>query len=365
MKRPIVCSLALLLFAVPAVAHADSWTQPGYDAAASRQNIQQSSIDASRWRLAWSKSKLLTTNPLILDDRIIVGGWKPSYKVYLWSFDLAGNKLWTRQIGIGYPGSTIRLVDGQVEVDVYNLRTDDLPNATPETEYIDPQTGSRISSIPRPVGSYGGPWWGPPPVVDGQTWVGLSSYCCGRRIPDPVVGEDVALIYEGTSASSTRSYVCSPGIPGGVCAVDIASGAHLWTLATSIAPTIVGDVVFASCSATTNAICRRDLHTGALLSQSPDFSHGSVPQGWLNPPKVSGWDFLGLGAPAVGGGVYFASAFDTTLGKWVTAGFDVNTGDLLTRRRGLDGPTGGWYTAVANGLLVSTVPGLRVVRFDR
>ena len=50
--------------------------------------------------------------------------------------------------------------------------------------------------------------------------------------------------------------------------------------------------------------------------------------------------FHGAGAPAVGGGVYFVNGWDASLGKLVTAGIDVSTGDLLTRRRGLFGPPG-------------------------
>ena len=60
------------------------------------------------------------------------------------------------------------------------------------------------------------------------------------------------------------------------------------------------------------------------------------------------------------------NGWDASLGKLVTAGIDVETGDLMTRRREkLFGPTGAVHAAIANGLLVTTVPGVRVVSFDR
>jgi outer membrane protein assembly factor BamB len=410
MKRLLILTTALLALA-PSMAKAEEWTQYGYDAAYTRVNVEQAPIDASRWRLRWSKAKNVETNPVILEDRIIVGGSKGSptgQRTYLWCFDLEGNKLWTRNVGIGWPSESIAYIDGMVAIGVANLRDTELANATPELEFVDVQTGNKVISIPGVLGGhapvadseyvYQTPWMltGLPmrldpahldEVIVPAPGIGVSDRVL-RKPPTiigdevwsmppndgnaPILGGGVALMSEGVASSTnidtgavTRTLSCDTVPDRGGCAIDVATGVTLWSYTrseTTITPTIVGDVAFMSCGFA-HSICRRDLRTGLVLSQTPDFTHGIAPREWEATDGDRIWH--GAGAPAVGGGVYFVNGWDVSLQKWVTAGIDVENGELLTRRRGLFGPTGGWHAAVANGLLVTTVPGLRVVSFDR
>jgi hypothetical protein len=123
---------------------------------------------------------------------------------------------------------------------------------------------------------------------------------------------------------------------------------------------VVGQVVYHVCDATgtgrpEETLCAFDLHTGSLL--------------WLG----EGDDLLALGQtrgwrPFYAGGIVFVGGFDTVSGESAVVGFDAATGDVVTTQ--VDGTQwgdvynpGGKYMAVVNGLLVTTVPAIRVTSF--
>ena len=58
MRRALTCLVTLaLLTATPAIASADTWPQYRNDSAASGVNSDQPAIQATRWRVRWSKNE--------------------------------------------------------------------------------------------------------------------------------------------------------------------------------------------------------------------------------------------------------------------------------------------------------------------
>jgi outer membrane protein assembly factor BamB len=195
--------------------------------------------------------------------------------------------------------------------------------------------------------------------VNDEAWLGYSS--------TPAFSNGIGVLY-GTWAYAKpldngdpiHWMTCPNARRIGLCATNLATGQVLWEKVFDYpedfadleysAPIVVGDTVYVHGPDVMRAL---DLRSGSLLWESDAPSPGPPNYSWLRPTYVNG--------------VVFVEGFDPIKNEVIMLGFDAATGDLVTRRPRSSklGPLGGHHTAIANGRLVTTIPGIRVSTFDR
>lgn len=412
MRKTLTVSVIVgsLLATSAGSALAAQWVQFRYDAAQSGINADETAItvsNADTWAVDWelypSSTRRYTTSPIVTEDAVIVGGSKIASnglpKATLWSFDVdTGSMNWVRPLSCARmrlpsmglsQGMVVASLTGCAptllgdRVAFVNAATGALQRTLQFTGTVGPPTIDGGSAIFNNAGEIA--------VVDVATrtisdifFINEAFQASGTKEPWPVIDGDVYTdesslggpsVSEGvivTNSREVRTYSLTDGSMTGLfscgdevlaCAIDQTTHEVLWSKSPSelfSSMLAVGDVVYHVCDATgtglpDETLCAIDLQTGLPL--------------WVG----EGDDLLALGQtrgwrPVYAGGVVFVGGLDTGSGEGAVVGFDAATGDVVTLQ--LDGTPwgeyftpGGKYMAVVNGLLVTTVPAIRVTSF--
>jgi hypothetical protein len=414
MRKMLVTFIAGALLATAAgPAFATQWVQFRYDAGQSGVNPEETTItpaNADTWQVDWELypgTKRYTTAPIVTEDQVFVGGSKllgdGSPKAYVWSFDVAtGAVNWVRPLSCAkVRPSSMALSLGTIVVSLTGCAPA-FP-AGDRIAFLDAVTGAHLRT--RQLNGNAGP-----PTVDGGTavvnnageiavidiatrsitdifFINEAFQASGTREPWPVIDGNVytndsgrggpavagdvlvtntneVRTYSLTDGSMTDRFVCTEEDERLACAIDRTSGDVLWsTQETELLSNalVVDDVVYHVCGFLSGtglplqSLCAFDLQTGSLIWNAE--TTGLVALG-----QTHGW------RPIFAGGVVFVGGFDTESGEPAVAGFDAATGDFVTGQ--LAGTPwgdffipGGMFMAVANGLLVTSVPAVRVTSF--
>jgi outer membrane protein assembly factor BamB len=415
MRRKLFIALitgSLLTAASPALA--TQWVQFRFDGGQSGVNPDEATItvsNADAWRVGWElypSARRYTTAPIVTEDQIIVGGSKllgdGSAKAAVWSFDVAtGAVNWVRPLTCArVRPSSMALGQGTIIASLIGCAPA-FP-AGDRVAFIDATTGAHLRT--RQLNGNVGP-----PTIEGGTavvnnageiavidiatrsitdifFINEAFQASGTREPWPLIDGTVYTNDSGrggpavagdvlvTNTNEVRLYsladgglvdrfVCTEEDERLACAIDMATGDVLWSrqeaewLSNVL---VVDDVAYHVCGFPSGtglplrSLCAFDLDTGSPIWNGDD-------TGLIALGETHGW------RPIFAGGVVFLGGFDLDSGEPAVMGFDPASGDVVTNQ--LDGTPwgdffipGGKFLAVANGLLVTTVPAVRVMSFD-
>jgi hypothetical protein len=399
-----------LIVTTAASAYAAQWSQFRFDAGQSGINGEETTIglsNANRWQQAWNHpptaEQTFTTAPIVTEDTVYVGGSRINVdglpKARVWAYDLVdGDELWVLHLpcesvqgpgmalgagsivatldGCGGNADRVALIDALTGAKrkVLNFQhplgspttvggTAYLPNlGTSRTEVVDIASMSLVDQIfyqETPYVASGSSQ--PLPVVDGEVWVNAVS------VPPALSGDGLAIVFvealgvpidHGTPTHGGR---CSEDDDLLMCAVDVSTGDVLWSKELVInggfninQGLLAGDAFYSIGS--DGVLHAYDLHTGATI-----WDGQSAPITMWPSYASPNW------RPIYANGVVYVTGYDAVRAMDIVIGFDAATGAIVTTRPGTTrlGPPGGTYMAIANGRLVTTVPTVRVVTFDR